>query len=346
MPTLAASTSTRDNSSSHLCAVAGSEAAARYSLTSGVFPSKSPPSLASAFANPPTADSAMTSSAGVAVPWKTRARYLSTSPPPLPLAPWYSASDAKTLSSRPPASDSARSSSTASRRFWMASRSVSGCETQRRIARAPADVHVLSPRSHRSEPRCVPSCDRSISSCRITFGPSDISPVSDIGRNVGASRSMPSNPNCRNQSNATATARVVCAGRFNAPATSPGDAAPPGDELVRAVNSATAAVTAAVAPPSSYPLHLATLSTLTPLLLPPYIASIIFDVAADTGSTTSTSVGDVRRSRASRPGRIRPSTNSSCRTSPVLASIAATPIRVPRSEPSPSSPGPSATQRR
>ena len=81
-----------------------------------------------------------------------------------------------------------------------------------------------------------------------------ISPAADIGRNVGAKRSMPSKPNCLSQSKATATARVVCSGRFNAsPTFPPADVAPtpPDRPPDLAANSAVAAATAAAAPPSS-----------------------------------------------------------------------------------------------
>eukprot|EP00982_Pelagococcus_subviridis_P010103 30968-Pelagococcus_subviridis.AAC.6 len=146
-------------------------------------------------------------------------------------------------------------------------------------------------------------------------------------------------PNCRSQSNATATARKVCDGRSIAATAAP-DAAAPEPPDVEAVaprsrspspsrpNSAIDAATAAAAPPSPYPLPRATASTLAPPPRgsSPYIVFTSFVVAVESGSTRRISAGATRSNRASSSARSDESTNSSWRTSPVDASTAATPI--------------------
>ena len=168
---------------------------------------------ATAPANARTALSAATSSAGVAVPWNTRARFRSASP-----APWYRRSAAGSASRRPPESGSAVSASsrTASSRSRIARTLVSGCATQRRRSRAPPAVIALAPRSHTRLPRCVSSDERNSSSCRMTFGESRMVPPPSsppaIGLNAAAEparRDTPSRPNGRSQSNAVAAARAI-----------------------------------------------------------------------------------------------------------------------------------------
>ena len=68
-------------------------------------------------------------------------------------------------------------------------------------------------------------------------------------------------------------------------------------------------------------------STRAPFPSPNTAATSAF-VAADTGSTSSTSAGESCSSLDSKPGRAGPSSNSAYRTSPALASTAASPMRV------------------
>ena len=281
-----------------------------------------------------TAASAATSSAGVAVPWNTRARYLSASPaaPPCDRATRAPIPRARRLRPPPPRRAVPPPPPTAPRSPASRERvrdppseqsparggdGVGTHQPQERAAvRALRRLQNLELAKHVRRETHLPALRHPTKRGREAYHAVEAELSQPVEGHVAGARRLrgKDRERRRGEKRRLGLGLARAAGRARS-----------------ASHSATAAATAAAAPPSTYPLPAATRSTRTPprpFSPPPYIAAIIFAVSADTGSTSKTSAGATRNRRASSSGRIAPSTNSSCATSPVLASTAATPTRV------------------